>query len=204
MSPWLVPLHCPYFPVWAWRKWPEGWGEGELPSMLLWLQPMLLRGRVMKTYPNPCQRLTRNIWHLTYNNKQELKVKSHATQAFGKRICLCNQLLSGCKGTVCNSGTVSELSGKYSVAYCNCLWTWKATIGSVYLYFHTQMPFSTQLPFRWWNGECTAWTPLTTFFACVHVDTNYYTNTLVPHVVSLLVGNCHYSVRQSVLPSALM
>lgn len=24
VSPWLVPLHCPCFPVWAWRKWPEG------------------------------------------------------------------------------------------------------------------------------------------------------------------------------------
>lgn len=28
VSLWLVPLHCPHFPVWAWRKWPERWGKG--------------------------------------------------------------------------------------------------------------------------------------------------------------------------------
>ena len=148
MSLWLGPLHCPHFPVWAWRKWPEGWGKGDLPVMILWLQPALLRERVMKTYSNPCQRLTRNIWHLTYNNKRELKVKSHTTQASGKRICLCHQLLLGCKVTVCNSGTGSELWAKYTVAECNYLWTWKATIASTYLYFHIQKTFSTILPFR--------------------------------------------------------
>lgn len=191
MSPWLVPLHCPRFPVWAWRKWPEGRGKRDLPAVLLQLQSTLLRGRVMKTYSNPCQKLARNIWLLTYNNKQELKVKSHITQAFGKRMCLCHQLLSGCKGTVYNSGTGSELSGKYTVAQCNYVWTWKVSIDSMYLYFHIQMHFSTLSPFRWLNGECTGWTSLATFFACVHADMNYYTNTLVSHTVSLLMGNCH-------------
>lgn len=79
-------------------------GKGNLPMMLLQLQATLLRGRVTKTYSNPCQRLARNIWHLTYNKKWELKVKSHTTQVFRKRICLCHQLLLGCKGTVYDSG----------------------------------------------------------------------------------------------------
>lgn len=83
-------------------------------ALLLWLQPTLLRGRVMKTYPNPCQRLARNIWHLTYNNKQKLKVKSHTAQAFGKRICLCHELLLDCKGVVWDSRTGSELSERYT------------------------------------------------------------------------------------------
>jgi len=84
VHPWLVPLHCPRFPVWAWRKQPKGWGKGDLGGTSLLPQPMLLRGRVMKIYSKSCQRLARNIWHLTYNNKQELKVKSHTAQAFGK------------------------------------------------------------------------------------------------------------------------
>lgn len=79
-------------------------GMGNLPMMLLQLQPTFLRGRVTKTYSNSCQMLARNIWHLTFYSNWELKVRSHTTQVFRKRICLCHQLLLDCKGTVYNRG----------------------------------------------------------------------------------------------------
>lgn len=81
------PALCHCFPVLVQRKWQRGRGTvGEAAPWDWrvdrgWLLPS---ARVMKTLLTAANSSTESIWHLTYINKLELKVKSHTLKCWGK------------------------------------------------------------------------------------------------------------------------